>query len=437
MAAAAFLSLALLSACSESVQVSAATPPSPSPSLTTTTMPRSTTLSTSPSSGPTVGVCPPELLVEPNAWTTAADDALKHEGFAGVELSASVWVEGVGEVVAVNADKALFPASNQKLLTAVGAYMLMDPDHRFSTFVELVESTLVLRAGGDPTLRADGAHSLDSLATQLSTAELPEVDGLVIDASHFESAVTVAGRQPWQLPTYTGPMSAFIVDDNRWRKDDEFIAAPALQNAELFAKKLRSFGVRIPQVTQRDGFLDNGEIVAQLDSDSVSNLITAMLLSSDNEIAESLLREIGNGSTADGIAEIESALAGTCPEISGRSGDGSGLSRANLRPSREWRQLLQFAVAQPWGDDFMGSLPIAGRSGTLARRLTGVSTRRNVKAKTGTIIGGRSLSGFGTTPDGRQVVFSIVTNGEPESARSSLAAIDSLVTAVVGTNAGR
>ena len=352
-------------------------------------------------------------------------------GFAGIDVSASIWVEGVGEVVAYNPELELFPASNQKIFTAVGALMLLDQDHRFVTSVEVIDDTLVIRAGGDPTLRSEGAHSLEALALQT----LQSVDNgprrLVVDAGHFEPRTTVLGRQDWQVPTYTGPLSAFIVDDNRWRKDPEYVQAPALENAKLLATKLAGQGMAISSVERFDHYPGRGEVVASVESVRVGDLLATMMLSSDNEIAESLLRELGGGSTAAGIDAIEAALEGQCPMVTGASGDGSGLSRANLRASREWRQLLQFALTQDWAEEFVAALPIAGKSGTMASRLTSPATKGIVRAKTGTIIGGRSLSGYGQTPDGQLVVFSVVTNGEPQAAQNSLGAIDNLIAKIV------
>jgi D-alanyl-D-alanine carboxypeptidase/D-alanyl-D-alanine-endopeptidase (penicillin-binding protein 4) len=76
----------------------------------------------------------------------------------------------------------------------------------------------------------------------------------------------------------------------------------------------------------------------------------------------------------------------------------------------------------------LDSLPLAGRSGTLAGRLTSAATAGNVRAKTGSIIPGRALSGYVTTASGRSGVFSVVVNGDnPGRAQ---AAIDALVTSV-------
>jgi D-alanyl-D-alanine carboxypeptidase/D-alanyl-D-alanine-endopeptidase (penicillin-binding protein 4) len=51
--------------------------------------------------------------------------------------------------------------------------------------------------------------------------------------------------------------------------------------------------------------------------------------------------------------------------------DGSGLSRGDLVTPQSVVQLLSYAARQPWGADFMASLPVAGQDGTLENRNRG------------------------------------------------------------------
>ncbi len=429
------------SSCVRSEELSIPQPPIASAAAATTSTARlseSTASEVEPAPAPQ---CPEEESATTNPWAEAAASALSHPGFDNVALSASIWVEGYGEIVAHNPDLALFPASNQKLFTAIGALTLLDQDYRFLTTLEATQDSLILRAGGDPSLTSKGVHSLSQLAaaaiTELRTSDQTSFDRLVIDAGHFEPATTTLGRQDWQLPTYTGPLSAFVVDDNRWRTDSDFVANPAQENGELLAEELRQVGISIGVVEHHDHYEVSGSVAASVMSQPVGELVRLMMMSSDNEIAESLLRQIGDGSTAAGIAEVDQVLANWCPLVNGESGDGSGLSRANLRSSRDWRQLLQHARSASWGESFVSSLPVAGQSGTMRQRLTGSATAGNVTAKTGTIIGGRALSGFATTVDGYLVVFSIITNstnGKPGAANASTAAIDNLIAAIVRTS---
>jgi D-alanyl-D-alanine carboxypeptidase/D-alanyl-D-alanine-endopeptidase (penicillin-binding protein 4) len=136
----------------------------------------------------------------------------------------------------------------------------------------------------------------------------------------------------------------------------------------------------------------------------------------------------GIGSTLGGAAASRQALAPLCVPVAGLDDDGSGLSRANARSAREWRVLLQAARVQPWGQLLFDALPVAGRTGTLTSRFRGTPAEANVRAKTGTIIGGIALSGYGTTAGGRAFVFSIIANGPASNGGG--AALDALVATI-------
>jgi D-alanyl-D-alanine carboxypeptidase/D-alanyl-D-alanine-endopeptidase (penicillin-binding protein 4) len=226
-------------------------------------------------------------------------------------------------------------------------------------------------------------------------------------------------------------MSALMVDDNRGRTDAGYLSDPALGNAEAFVVALRAAGVRVDGSVSHGSTGPTSPIVAVAESATIADLARDMLLRSDNEIAEALVRTIGDGTTESGVARITEALEPWCLHLGGEAADGSGLSRDDRRSARDWRRLLQVALEQPWAGDVWSGLPVAGRTGTLSGRLTGAATKGNVMAKTGTIIGGSALSGYATTPDGRQVVFSILVNGGPPEAERAVPAIDRLVTAVV------
>lgn len=350
-------------------------------------------------------------------------------------VSVSIWVDGYGEVVAHDPDRLLAPASNQKLLTAMAALAVLGPDTRLTT--ELVVTSggdLVVRGGGDPTLTRLGPHSLATLAAQTRMSGLAQVPGaLLVDESADDGARRALGWQDWQIPTYTGPLSAFMVDDNRWRRDAGFLTDPALANAELLRVALAASGVTIGGNTGYGATGEDARVVASLQSAPVAQLVNEMLQTSDNQTADLLLKQSGAaasgvGSLAAGGAAARAALERLCVEVTGVDDDGSGLSRANARSAREWRILLQATRSASWWPIMFEALPIAGRSGTLASRFHGTAAEGNVRAKTGTIIGGAALSGYGTTAGGRTFIFSIIVNGP--GAEGSAGAIDTLVAAI-------
>src|SRR6266540_3005125 len=156
------------------------------------------------------------------------------------QFGLSIWVDGLGEVGAYQPDLPLFPASNQKLLTAMGVLAVLGADTRFTTAVQSApDGSLVITAGGDPSLTARGPHSLDALAAQVRAVGITTVPGpLVVDESRHDALRRAAGWQDWQFPTYAGPLSALMVDRNRYRRDPTFLADPAIGNGELLREVL-------------------------------------------------------------------------------------------------------------------------------------------------------------------------------------------------------
>jgi D-alanyl-D-alanine carboxypeptidase/D-alanyl-D-alanine-endopeptidase (penicillin-binding protein 4) len=348
----------------------------------------------------------------------------------------SVWVDGYGEVLTHDPDRPLVPASNQKLITAIGALALLGPGARLTTDVHLTAAgDLVVVGGGDPTLRSTGAHSLAALAAQARDSGVTTARRVLVDESRHDGARRANGWQDWQIPTYVGPMSAFMVDDNRWRRDAAFLADPALANGGRLADALRAEGIQVVEGAAYGSAGSESTVVATLESPPTSELVASMLQRSDNQTADLLLKEVGRAgaglpSLVAGGAAARAVMSELCLTLTGTDDDGSGLSRANTRSAREWRELLQAARPTAWWPMLYQALPVAGRSGTLASRFGGTAAAGNVHAKTGTIIGGAALSGYGTTGSGRAFVFSVIVNGP--RAESAAPAIDMLIAAIAG-----
>jgi D-alanyl-D-alanine carboxypeptidase/D-alanyl-D-alanine-endopeptidase (penicillin-binding protein 4) len=354
---------------------------------------------------------------------SAVQSRLASNPLAQATVGMSVWIGGFGEVVAHNADVPLVPASNQKLYTAVAVLSLLPPGTRLRTEVRatgaveggILLGDLFLVGGGDPTLRRSGPHSLDVLAAAVRAAGIEQVAGALLgDDSRYDDVRAAPGWRPGYLPAYIGPLSALVVDRNHYRGDAQFVADPVMSNVALFRAALSRHGVRVLGANGTGRAPTTARVVASLSSDPVEALMTRMLTHSDNLVAELLLKEVGlsvkgTGSTATGIAAADEVLRNL--GVDGSSADGSGLSLGNLRSARHWRLLLQAARDLPFGQQLVDSLPIAGQTGTLLRRLAGTAGQGNVRAKTGAIAGVRALSGYLSTAGGRPAVFSIIVNG--------------------------
>ncbi|HKY76369.1 MAG TPA: D-alanyl-D-alanine carboxypeptidase/D-alanyl-D-alanine-endopeptidase [Acidimicrobiia bacterium] len=364
---------------------------------------------------------------------------------AGTTVGLSVWVEGLGEVAGHNADLALTPASNQKLFTAMGALSLIPQTDRLVTEVRatgtqegrVLNGDLFLVGGGDPTLNAKGPHSLDDLAAAVKARGIDEVRGTLFgDESRYDTVRGAPGWLPQHVPVFIGPLSALIVDRNQLRPDADYAANPLPGTLPYFRAALLRAGVRVLGPNAAAAAPAGSAVLAALGSPTVGELVGEMLNRSDNLIAEVLVKEVGfrtgrpaAGSTAGGLSAINDAVAKLGVPMTGVAADGSGLSRADRRSAREWRSLLQAVQAQPWAERLVGSLPLAARNGTLARRFGRTAAEANVRAKTGWIDEARSLSGYLTTAGGRPVVFSVIVNGTTPTS-PALNALDTLVAAI-------
>jgi D-alanyl-D-alanine carboxypeptidase/D-alanyl-D-alanine-endopeptidase (penicillin-binding protein 4) len=160
---------------------------------------------------------------------------------------------------------------------------------------------------------------------------------------------------------------------------------------------------------------------------------------SQNLHAELFLRKtasekIGIGSTDVGLKLEQDFLKGAgIAEDDAVLTDGSGLAGNNLVTPRAMVQLLLYAFHQPWGPDFLSTLPIAGMDGTLENRMKGTSAAGRVQAKTGTLEHDHAISGYATTLQGEHLVFAIFENNNPQKGREAVATLDEISVAMIET----
>jgi D-alanyl-D-alanine carboxypeptidase/D-alanyl-D-alanine-endopeptidase (penicillin-binding protein 4) len=104
------------------------------------------------------------------------------------------------------------------------------------------------------------------------------------------------------------------------------------------------------------------------------------------------------------------SLAGLAPG-SNRLADGSGKSRNNRLSARQLTRLLAFMFRHRHGAEFVATLPFSGEEGLRWEdRLAQPPYRGNVFAKTGTLNGVSTLSGYAKAKSGKVYAFSILCN---------------------------
>lgn len=192
--------------------------------------------------------------------------------------------------------------------------------------------------------------------------------------------------------------------------------------------------IRAGRLDPTMGFLPVREVAAW-SSLPLSEIVRSILAPSQNWIAEQLLRTLGaekrgNGSWRDGIAVETEFLVGTVGIDSTALvlNDGSGMSPQNLVTPHAVVQLLDYARSAPWSAAFRDALAAPGKPGTLSSRLSHLEGR--VSGKTGTLNSVNALSGYLTTTDGRELIFSIMSNASGLAGGPVVAAIDRIVGAL-------
>ncbi len=194
-----------------------------------------------------------------------------------------------------------------------------------------------------------------------------------------------------------------------------------------------------PPPSQPTAAEPNPMVLAEHFSEPLLESIRLTNKMSHNLHAELLLRAVGHeklgvGSTAAGL-KVEREFLHSAGVADGDIflTDGSGLGRDNLVTPRAVVTLLRYAARQPWGKDFLSTLPISGADGTLEGRMANSAASGLIEAKTGEIEHDRALSGYATTLRGESLVFSVFYNNDPQHGLGTVAPVDAIATAMVET----
>ena len=180
------------------------------------------------------------------------------------------------------------------------------------------------------------------------------------------------------------------------------------------------------------------EALARLTPPPLAEDLTRINKVSQNLHSELMLRRVGlaqgSGSIEDGVAAVAAMLeqAGV-PRTGWDLSDGSGMSTYNRMAPRAIVTFLRWVAAQPWGQAWRATLPIAGVDGTLANRFRGTPLEGRLFAKTGTLNATNALSGYLTARSGRTLVFSFYANDVPGGA-SAAAVMDAALAVVAAEN---
>jgi len=342
-------------------------------------------------------------------------------------------------VFAHNEALPVAPASNEKIPVSWAALTRLGVGYRFHTEVYGVgtrngatwDGDLVLRGFGDPTL---STSDLDRLAATIRGQGIRSVRGRVLgDESFYDTERGAAGWKGYFVGGEAPPLSALIVDRAQgW---------PALSPPLLAARALRDALVRQGvSVGGRPGLgVAPGTAItlASDTSDTLAQIVRRMNHESDNFYAEMLLKQLlaatgKRGTSAGGGRLVVATMRDAGIPVDGvRLLDGSGLSSLDRLTAQALVGVIRAGATDPAiRTAFVGSLAVAGISGTLSGRLPAL--RGKVKGKTGTTDLACTLSGL----IGGTVAFAVLENGSPISSWAARAAQDRFVTILASTSVG-
>ncbi len=220
-----------------------------------------------------------------------------------------------------------------------------------------------------------------------------------------DGAITVSGT----IGSYSAP-----------RKYSLVVGDPAHFTAGALHAALQNVGVTV------DGSLRPAKTpaaatkVASFNSPPLSQIVSEMNRESINIVAELLYRDAARAVAPNGMSSADVGLANLREFLTKKVGvdaqtvrvfDGSGLSTLDYLTPRSMIHLLSYAHSGPWSSAFHGSLPVAGESELLRRRMRGTPAEGNLHAKTGTTNTTVALGGYVTAKDGEIVAFSFIYNG--------------------------
>jgi D-alanyl-D-alanine carboxypeptidase/D-alanyl-D-alanine-endopeptidase (penicillin-binding protein 4) len=360
----------------------------------------------------------------PSAAKVAARIAAVDDQEMGGVFSAEVADLGTGKVLYRHrAGTPSIPASTTKLLTSTAALSLLGGDHVFATsVVRSSASRVVLVGGGDPYLTRSGLTRLAAAtAAELRRTRTTKV-ALGYDATLF-SGPAWHPRWPTSYADQVTPVSALWVDEGRTGGGSPGPRSntPARDAAHVFAAALAKKGVTVTG-TATARAPAKATPVATVPSLPLEQIVQKLLLASDNDAAEVVLRQAAladrrPGSFAEGTKAVVRELTRIKLWPAGATMvDGSGLARQTRVPAATLVALLRQAAspAHPELRPVLTGLPVAGVEGSLRIRYVdnqSLAGRGVVRGKTGTLSQVHALAGYLRTADGAQVAFAFLVNG--------------------------
>jgi len=347
---------------------------------------------------------------------------------SGLPKGSCLRVDWLGSTITSESSAApLVPGSTMKVVVGAVAIDVLGEDTVFTTRVLATKNSdgtyadLYLVGSGDPlivrreyvaTEKYPTLHptSLENLADSVLAVGVTAISGRVVGVDSILDAERFNADWPVSFHgVEAGPLGALMANDGavvgQAMKPDD----PALGAANEFAALLAARGVGAPGGTAHDVVPAGATEIASIKSAPLVSIVQEMLVNSDNNTAEILLKQIGLkasgiGSTKTGIDAVNKKLAEW--GVAGQTvRDGSGLSSLNRLTCDGLVSLLD-----RFEDTLPSLLAVASESGTLRDIFTDTPAEGRLLAKTGTLSGVKALAGYMPVEGDVSVQFALILN---------------------------
>ncbi|MED4693097.1 D-alanyl-D-alanine carboxypeptidase/D-alanyl-D-alanine-endopeptidase [Peribacillus frigoritolerans] len=294
----------------------------------------------------------------------------------------------------------------QEYYGAAVSALTASPNEDYDTGTIIVELAPGEKAGKRATVKLEPETDYVKVINKTKTVSANANNKIEIERSHGTQVITVTG---------TIPVDAGVTKE--WVSVEE----PTDYALSLFEKSMKEHGIKVLGKRKKGKTPVGAHKIATHQSMQLSQLLIPFMKLSNNSHAEILVKEMGKeadgeGSWKDGLKVARNQLKSMGLDMQTiMMRDGSGISQVNMIPANEITKLLYAIQEKTWFPAYLNALPIAGNEnrmvgGTLRKRMKGTLAAGNVRAKTGTISGTSSLSGYVTTKRGEKIIFSIILN---------------------------